>query len=499
MKKILAIAILCHVTLLTATYYDSTEVFETQLAQVKNPAMLEHIPTVKRFLTDGAMRYSLQIQIADMRFHPCPVSDRPFFYRITIPATTDSPEHYFYALFSLHTFPVELVMQQRTLKRFIDSCDFVVGEISGERGENLSKEIFAKHGLLMDDDARQQFIDAEKTSIKNALPDFPDSTCETVLSKQVEWLNNWYFQLPAFLRARLESNKDLLVDKDLLRSLHPALIIDKINRELSTDEKVDRQAQQFGMDNAVEKSCKYTGKKYLGLETQRDRMDTGRLEELKEDVQYFMDSSEAPIQMLRNEVGQMPKDASELPSEKGSPQRPYWATYDTSFDSVKKIRESMTRDYFFGKCPNGAPSDSVLKRNSIWKPKINDIILKQLKPWLLMVGLKHAVGDSGLLQWFKTEGFSIERFSNYPNGDSEWSDANLNLNSKFALCSSNSTTFRAAASFALALSFTKRCFSSLFLCSATLISSNIASSLFAPADAAITADVIPKATHYCPE
>lgn len=412
MKKILAIAILCHVTLLTATYYDSTEVFETQLAQVKNPAMLEHIPTVKRFLTDGAMRYSLQIQIADMRFHPCPVSDRPFFYRITIPATTDSPEHYFYALFSLHTFSVELVMQQRTLKGFMDDCDFVVGEIDGERDENLPREVFAKHGLLMDDDARQQFINAEKTSIKSALPDCPDLLLETVLSKQIEWLDNWYYQLPTPLRERLESNKDLLVDTDLLRSLHPALIIDKITKELSPDEKVDRQAQEFGMDNAVEKLCKYMGKKYLGLETQRDRVDTGRLEELKEDVQYFMDSSEAPIQMLRNEVGQMPKDASELPSEKGSPQRPYWATYDTSFDAVKKTRESMTRDYFFGKCPNVALSKSVVKRNSIWKPKISDIILKERNPWLLMVGIEHAVGDEGLLQWFRTEGFGIERLSN---------------------------------------------------------------------------------------
>ncbi len=412
MKKLLTIVTLGHAALFAATQVHSTEASETQLVLRKNPAMLEYMPAVKNILTNGAMQHSLQIQLADMRFHLCPVSNLPFFYRITIPATMDSPAHYFYALFSLHTFPIELVMPQRALKRLMDSCEFVVGEISGESGRNISKEGFAQHGLLMDKDARQQFIESERVSIKELLSDCPDSVRETVLSKQIEWLDDWYSKLPMFLREKLESNKDLLVDKDVLRSLHPALIIDKINRELSPDERVDRQAQKFGMDNAVEKLCKDMGKKYLGLETQRDRLDAGRLEELKEEVQYFMDSSKAPIQMLRNEVEQMPKDASELPSENGKPKRAYWATYDTQFDLVKEIRESMTRAYFFGKCPNGAPSDSVLKRNSIWKPKISDITLKERNPWLLMVGLKHAVGDGGLLQWFRTEGFGIERISN---------------------------------------------------------------------------------------
>jgi hypothetical protein len=412
MKKILIVTLLIiNINLLTAIDSNSTEAIETQLTLRKNPALPEYMPSVEAFLTNEDIRHSLQIQFADMQFHPCPVSDRPFFYRITIPATTDSPCHYFYVLFSLHTFPIELVMQQRILRRFMDDCNFVVGEIDGERGENLPREVFAKHGLLMDDDARQQFINAEKTSIKSALPDCPDLVLETVLSKQIEWLDGWYSQIPAFLRERLESNKDLLVDTDTLKCLHPALIVDKINRELSPDEKINRQAQEFGMDNAIEKLCKYMGKKYLGLETQRDRLDTGRLEELKEDVQYFMDSSEAPIQMLRSEVGQMPKDASELPFENDKPQRPYWATYDTPFDSVKKIRESMTLDYFYGEFPNVAPSRSVIKRNSIWKPKISDIILKERNPWLLMVGLKHAVGYKGLLQWFITEGFVIERLS----------------------------------------------------------------------------------------
>ncbi len=66
MKKILTIIILCHTALFAATETDSIEALETQLVQSKKLATLEYIPGVERFLKNGELQHSFQIQIAEI-------------------------------------------------------------------------------------------------------------------------------------------------------------------------------------------------------------------------------------------------------------------------------------------------------------------------------------------------------------------------------------------------------------------------------------------------
>lgn len=362
--------------------------------------------TAESLLTDHVVKHSWRIQITDMRLYPFPVSSHPHLYRITIPATKDAPSHYFYVLFSHHMFPIELVMPKRTLVQLMNECSFVVGEISEERGGNLSKKILAKHGLLLDDTARKKLVDAQRKSINDTLGNAPSSVCESILGEYKTWLDNWYYAISEFLRNQLENNKDLLVTPELLQKMHPFLVINKIKKDLSPNIIADKKAEKFGMDTAIENLCRQQGKSYYGLETLRDRLDTGGLQELSKDVQYFMKKSSTPIVHLQIMVAQMPKDASELPVDINPNQRPYWATYESEFIEVKTKRETDIRDYFNGKYPSDRPSKSAIKSTKNWQPKIMKFASEQLRPWLLNPGLQH----HEILNWFRR--CHIERLSN---------------------------------------------------------------------------------------
>ena len=256
---------------------------------------------------DTAFQHSLQVHVTERQLlHICPVSDRPFFYRITLP-----DERYFYALFTRHTFPIELVMPYRTLSRLLDEVDLVVGETVGERGQKLSKETFAKHGLVMDDVVRRKFLDKEESYIQ-ARPSFlATKPFEEELAEQSQWLESWYAQIPSHIRQDLENNPYLLIDKETLPQLHPALVIRRAEKDLDPAELDDRKRRAFGMDAMIEQAARSRDITYSGLESERDILDAGRFKELEEDIESYIDCAyPTPLRSLQEKVEKMSKSLS---------------------------------------------------------------------------------------------------------------------------------------------------------------------------------------------
>ena len=355
------------------------------------------------------LRHSLQIQITERQLlHICPVSDQPFFYRITLPNN-----QYFYVLFSFHSFPLELVMSSRKFSKLLDKVNLVVGETAGERGQKLSKASFAEHGLVMDDSVRQQFLDAEKSYIDGKASFLLKGTPQEELARQAQFLDSWYSHVPEYTRQALENNEDLLTDKETLPQLHPVLFVNKMERDLDPDVQAARQEEEFGMDNMVEQLARGRGISYQGLETEEDVLDAGRLRELSEEIQGFMvDAYPTPLQSLQDKIEKMPHSASELPCG-GKPKRSYWAKSEGRFEDVNAMGDSMSLDYFHGRVSAFPPSETAIKRTENWKPKIQEIMSTHSRPWLLMVGLKHAEGEYGLLHWFQNVlGCTIGRGAN---------------------------------------------------------------------------------------
>lgn len=329
-------------------------------------------------------QHSWQIQIADMQLNPISVSAKPHFYCITVPATKYMKQHHFYVLLSRHDLPIQVVMPNRTLKKLMDECAFVVSETTDERGENLSESVLAKHRLLLDDVAHKELVDAEEKSIEAAVPS--ESVRQMIIGKQTNWLNNWYNEIPEFFRAQLENDKDLLLPPGMLQKMHPILIIDRIFERILPDAVADKKARELGMDSAIKNLCKNSGKPYLGLETLRDRLDAGLLDELKEQIQDFMRDGNS-IYDLQSLIKQIPEREPQI----GQQQMSLWT--------------DGACHYFEGKFPVKKPSKSCMQRTQNWKPDIMELALTNDQPWILDVGLDHAP----ILQWFLETNCDIRR------------------------------------------------------------------------------------------
>ena len=281
-------------------------------------------------------------------------------------------------------------------------------EISNVSEKNLSKNTLHQHKLLMDGEARQKFLDAERTEIETHYSHAPQSLRQWRLAEQTQWLDGWYEQLPETDRQKLEEENNLLVGADLLPRIHPSLIIGEIeNKQL--DALFLNHAYTIGMDTAVTRLFREQHKPFIGLETERDRLEAGGFSELRQQIQGFMNPRfSTPIQVLQDHVKHL-----QTP-EKGG----YYALQDIDCNALKETISLATQDYFYGRVLEQQPSESAIKRTQNWKPKIHQIASTHSCPWLMLVGLDHARGDQGLLPWFQGNNWDVERFSN--QGSLQW-------------------------------------------------------------------------------
>lgn len=355
------------------------------------------LATTLRKFSPLLVSYSLSIQRKDRSLSICPTSDHPFLFRVEVPESMGGtlPARYFYALFTMHTFPLELLMTTQKLNALVDHCAFAVGELGRMAPKPVSKKQLSQEGLTLDAAVREEFLTKEKEgeSDKSGLER------EKELESQKQWLDHWDEHLPPYAKTLLESNQTLPLSQEVLPLLHPALAMTLIVREKKfQSEKI---LYQFGIDNALANLFCSQGKKWHGLEDEHDRLETGDWEDLRESVGWFMNSGlTTPLKMLQCCLkAQVPKTQQVL-------QRPYWASDNGPFAEGKPAKDNLSVNYYKGKIPTEPAPEAVMNRSNKWKPKINALVKENTEPWLLAVGLHHA---EELLQWFCHKGWQVGR------------------------------------------------------------------------------------------
>jgi len=280
-----------------------------------------------------------------------------------------------YLLGTAHRFPGEFVYEIPRFTEAFDSIEQLIVEMNV-----LDSLEMSQFEVLMNSYPKERFL--------------PDSIKYSDLLDK----NNLYF-----LDSVLTKYWDIKADEV---RLSPSFLYESIKKQIIIDEKILESAPNdtllnflnklnegsLSMDLFLMESAKEKGYKIIGLES------------LEYQFKLKMQPEISPEQAALSLASKL-KNHKELITVQGEA---VGALYEQDLKKMSDCMDFATRLSALGDSYANDPTDNIKERNRNWIPAIKSAL--QQKKSMIAVGAGHLMGEDGLINLLRKEGYTIEQF-----------------------------------------------------------------------------------------